>query len=55
MQSGAKDMDLDMIWAKITDFLPNFDPRQARYLGSEISRIIEATAAISRTHQQVWI
>ncbi|KAF4625807.1 hypothetical protein G7Y89_g12357 [Cudoniella acicularis] len=52
MHTGNKSIDLDTIWEKILGFLGNFDPRQIRYLGSELSHIIDSTVSISRRHNQ---
>ena len=44
---------MEKIWGKMTTFLGTFDPRQIRYLGEQLSTILEAVASIAVTNRQV--
>lgn len=44
---------MEKIWGKMTTFLGTFDPRQIRYLGDQLSDILEAVASIAVTNRQV--
>ncbi|KAI9740935.1 MAG: hypothetical protein M1818_004541 [Claussenomyces sp. TS43310] len=43
----------EIVWQKMTSFLNYFDPRQARYIGSLLTAIIETIADHSRRLRQV--
>ncbi|CAG8982397.1 hypothetical protein HYALB_00007519 [Hymenoscyphus albidus] len=53
MKGNDKQMDIETLWNHITTFLSNFDGRQIRYLGHELSNIIDAAVAIARRHNQI--
>jgi COP9 signalosome complex subunit 3 len=53
LKKGAKNIDIDKIWDKLTSFLGTFDPRQVRYLGDQLSTILEAVANIAIQNRQV--
>ncbi|KAH8685727.1 hypothetical protein BGZ60DRAFT_99862 [Tricladium varicosporioides] len=55
VQNGNKGADLDTLWGKMTGFLGKFDPRQVRYLGPELSRILDTTMTLARRHHQTNI
>lgn len=44
---------MEKIWGKMTTFLGTFDPRQIRYLGEQLSTILEAVASIALSNRQV--
>ncbi len=48
-------MDIDKIWDKLTGFLGTFDPRQIRYLGDQLSTILDAVANIAIQNRQVCL
>ncbi|TVY35705.1 COP9 signalosome complex subunit [Lachnellula subtilissima] len=52
LQKGSKTVKEDNLWDNMTEFLANFDPRQIRYLGSELSTIIEAVVEFARQRGQ---
>jgi COP9 signalosome complex subunit 3 len=53
LKKGTKGVDMEKIWGKMTTFLGTFDPRQIRYLGDQLSDILEAVASIAVTNRQV--
>lgn len=53
LKKGTKGVDMDKIWGKMTTFLGTFDPRQIRYLGDQLSTIMEAVANIAVANRQV--
>lgn len=53
LKKGTKGVDMEKIWGKMTTFLGTFDPRQIRYLGDQLSAILEAVASIAVTNRQV--
>jgi COP9 signalosome complex subunit 3 len=53
LKKGTKGVDMEKIWGKMTTFLGTFDPRQIRYLGEQLSNILEAVASIAVTNRQV--
>lgn len=50
---GEKNVDLDYICDKIDKFLETFDGRQIRYLGRQLTQLIESWAYIARGARQV--
>ncbi|TVY49578.1 COP9 signalosome complex subunit [Lachnellula occidentalis] len=48
LQKGSKNVKGDNLWGNMTGFLATFDPRQIRYLGSELSTIIETVVEFAR-------
>lgn len=52
-QNNTPPADLMPLWEKIVLFLENFDSRQARYIGSEVSEIITIVGALARHLGQV--
>ncbi|KAE9377921.1 hypothetical protein N431DRAFT_399116 [Stipitochalara longipes BDJ] len=50
-----KAVDMEKIWGKLTTFLGTFDPRQIRYLGEQLSTILEAVASIAMSNRQPWM
>lgn len=55
LEKGNKAVNPETIWAKLTGFLSSFDPRQIRYLGDQLSKIIGAVEGIARSSRQVCI
>jgi COP9 signalosome complex subunit 3 len=53
LKKGTKGVDMEKIWGKMTTFLGTFNPRQIRYLGDQLSAILEAVASIAVTNRQV--
>ncbi len=53
LKKGTKGVGMDKIWEKMTAFLGTFDPRQIRYLGDQLSTIMEAVANIAVANRQV--
>jgi len=53
LKKGTKGVDMEKIWGKMTTFLGTFDPRQIRYLGEQLSTILDAVASIAVTNRQV--
>jgi COP9 signalosome complex subunit 3 len=46
-------VDVEKIWGKMTTYLGTFDPRQIRYLGDQLSTIMDAVANIAISNRQV--
>jgi COP9 signalosome complex subunit 3 len=53
LKKGTKGVDVEKIWGKMTTFLGTFDPRQIRYLGDQLSTIMEAVANLAVANRQV--
>jgi len=53
LNKNAKGIDMEKIWGKSITFLGTFDPRQMRYLGDQLSSIIDAVASIAMSKRQV--
>jgi COP9 signalosome complex subunit 3 len=53
LKKGTKGVDMEKIWGKMTTFLGTFDPRQIRYLGDQLSTIMEAVSNIAISNRQV--
>jgi COP9 signalosome complex subunit 3 len=53
ISNGRGPLDLDTVCEKIENFLETFDGRQARYLGKELSYLIDALRQITRVSGQV--
>ncbi|TVY21716.1 COP9 signalosome complex subunit 3 [Lachnellula arida] len=52
LQKGSKNSKAENLWDKMTGFLANFDPRQIRYLGSELNMIIETVVELAHRSGQ---
>lgn len=50
---GQKTTDLDTIYDKIATFLETFDGRQIRYVGNELTQLIQTFLQITRGSLQV--
>ncbi len=55
IHKNVKGVDVDALWAKITNYLSSFDPRQIRYLGEEFNYIIRSVAELARSNNQVCL
>ena len=53
LNKTPKAVDMDKIWGKLIIFLGTFDTRQIRYLGDQLSTILEAVANIATNNRQV--
>ena len=55
LNKAPKAVDMDKIWGKLITFLGTFDPRQIRYLGDQLSTIVNAVASIATSNRQVGL
>ena len=55
LQKGGKGIKFESLLEKMAIFLGSFDPRQMRYLGSELVKIIESLAFHAQRTGQVCL
>ncbi|KUJ11933.1 uncharacterized protein LY89DRAFT_653469 [Mollisia scopiformis] len=54
-KGNNKGVEIDTLWEKMIGFLSAFDSRQIRYIGDELSAIIEAVAATAFSTRQAHL
>jgi hypothetical protein len=52
-RKDADTISNELLWQNITSFLERFDPKQTRYIGPELSLVIESAAEIAVMLQAV--
>jgi COP9 signalosome complex subunit 3 len=55
ISKGSKVTDLDTLCDKIDNFLEIFDGRQIRYLGKELTQLLDSLTQIARSSRQVCL